>query len=206
MRTPTDLWLASSFNIDTLSRKPVTFTGMRIPTGCAMRRVEIQMIVMIVVMMLLCFSGCTSSSSAPATEKVKIQGESFELELAVDDATRERGLKHRETIPDHGGMLFVFPDDKVQVQSFWMHQCVVDMDIIFLDPRGFVTGIHRMKREPAKLDFESESDYEARLQKYSSGYPAQFVIELKAGSLDRLNIQVDQKIELDVARLKAFAR
>lgn len=171
-----------------------------------MRFAEPEIIVMSVLVMLLCLCGCTSSSSAPASETVKIRGESFDLELAVDDATRERGLKHRETIPDHGGMLFVFPDDKVQVQSFWMHECVTDMDIIFLDPRGFVTAVHRMKREPARLEFESEADYEARLQKYGSGYPAQFVIELKAGSLDRLNIQVDQKIELDVARLKAFAR
>jgi hypothetical protein len=63
-----------------------------------------------------------------------------------------------------------------------------------------------MKREPAKQDFESESEYQSRLSKYSSGYPAQFAIELKSGALDRLNIQVDQKIQLDLARLKAMAR
>ena len=154
----------------------------------------------------LCLGACSGSSPSPKSNQVKIKGETFELELAIDDASRERGLKHRESIPDHGGMLFVFPDDKVQIQSFWMHECVVDMDIIFLDPRGFVTAAHRMKREPARLDFESESDYQARLQKYSSGYPAQFAIELKAGALDRLNIHVDQKVDLDVARLKALAR
>ena len=113
---------------------------------------------------------------------------------------------HRDSIPDDGGMLFVFPDDQVTIQRFWMGYCQVDMDIIFLDRQGRVTATHRMKMDQPRANDESEAEYDARLPRYSSGYPAQFAIELKAGSLDRLNVKVDERIELDLPRLKAMAR
>ena len=153
--------------------------------------------------------GCGSPAVAPGTaEPVTIAGETFALELAVDDAHRADGLMNRTSIPDHGGMLFVFPDSKVQVQSFWMKNCVVDMDIIYLDSRGRITAMHHMKALPPKWNDETEPEYESRVseRRYLSGYPAQFAIELQAGTLDRLHLQVDQKIDLDLARLKAMAR
>lgn len=152
--------------------------------------------------------GAQADPKAPKvkTEKVVIGGETFDLELAVDDKSREEGMMHRDSIPDHGGMLFVFPDSKVRVQSFWMANCLVDMDIMFLDKRGTVTAVHRMKAQPPQKPGESKDDYERRLPRYSSAYPAQFAIELKAGSLDRLNVKVDQRIALDIKRLKAMAR
>jgi uncharacterized protein len=139
-------------------------------------------------------------------EKVVIADQAFELELANDDQTREKGLMNRESIPDHGGMLFVFPDSKVRVQNFWMGHCLVDMDIIFMDRRGTVTAVHRMKAQPPQKPGESDEDYRRRIPHYSSVYPAQFAIELKSGWLDKLNVKVDQRIELDVKRLKESAR
>lgn len=157
----------------------------------------------------LMVAGCAPSPAAGnGKEKVVIKGETFELEPAIDDAKREQGLMGRASIPDHGGMLFVFPDSKVRVQSFWMKNCLVDMDIIYLDPFGRVTATHRMKALPPKWKDESEADYEERVREhsYSSGYPAQFAIELQAGSLDRLDVKIEQKIDLDLARLKGMAR
>jgi uncharacterized membrane protein (UPF0127 family) len=154
-------------------------------------------------------AGCSGSAGlAPKAQTVHIKGETFTLEVAADDASRERGLKHRTSITDHGGMLFVFPDSKVRVQSFWMHECLIDMDIIFLDGHGTVTALHQMKSQPLRQPDETESQYQQRMSSsgYSSSYPAQFAIELKAGTLDRLNVKVDDRITLDVARLKALAR
>lgn len=155
-----------------------------------------------------CSNGDASGSTAPPVkkEKVVIGGETFDLELAIDPKSREKGLMHRDHIPDHGGMLFVFPDAQVGVQRFWMGHCLVDMDIIYLDRRGTVTAVHRMKHQPPQREDETDAQYKARVPHYSSGYPAQFAIELKAGSLDRLKIKVDQRIQLDLPRLKAMAR
>lgn len=152
--------------------------------------------------------GCGGPNpSTIGTESVAIGGEAFSLEVVNDDSTRERGLMGRTAIPDHGGMLFVFPDQKVTVQKFWMKNCPIDMDIIYLDRQGFVTATYRMTamiRQPG----ESEDDYETRAREpdYSSNLPAQFAIELKAGTVDRLKVKVEDRILLNVDRLKAAAR
>ncbi len=152
----------------------------------------------------LALGGCARApQGGPAVEIVRIAGESFELELSVDTMTRTEGLMGRTEIPPGTGMLFVFPAPKVQ--GFWMGNCLVDIDIMFLDPRGRVTATHRMKAQPPKAPTEDDAAYRARLGTYSSVLPAQFAIELSAGSLDRLGIAVEQRIELDLDRLKALA-
>ena len=148
-------------------------------------------------------SGCRRPER-PGTETVRIGGETFHLETAFDEPSRTRGLMGRESIVADGGMLFVFPD--AAARSFWMKNCLVDIDIIYIDPRGSVTAVHRMTAEPPRRDDESEPAYESRLRRYPSRWPAQFVIELRAGSLDRLQVRVDDRIPLDLERLKAAAR
>ena len=157
-------------------------------------------------LVLLTAAGCGDVRSGNGFEKVAIDGVTFELEVVADPTSRIRGLMHRESIPEHGGMLFVFPD--IDFRSFWMAHCPVDMDVIFLDARGRVTAMHRMKALPPKAEDESEWAYQARahMTTYWSYLPAQFAIEVRSGWLDRLDLSVDDKIELDLARLKAMAR
>ncbi len=148
-------------------------------------------------------AGCHRGQSIQGTEQVIIAGELFHLEMASDDSTRIKGLMGRTEIASDGGMLFVFPTS--QVRQFWMGYCLVDIDIMFLDPNGRVTAIHTMKTEAPRKEDESESAYSARLAGYPSVYAAQFAIELRAGSIERLGVNVDDKIKLDLARLKAMA-
>ena len=150
-------------------------------------------------------SGCGQKvDKAPGTETITLSGRSFTLEIAADNASRGTGLAGRESVAEDGGMLFIFSDPAVR--SFWMHGCLVDVDIIFLDQNGRIAALHRMKKEPPRGPDEPELDYQARLPSYWSVFPAEFVIELRAGWLDRLDLRVDQKIELDLPRLKAMAR
>jgi uncharacterized membrane protein (UPF0127 family) len=152
--------------------------------------------------------GCGEVRSAPSGgfESVTIAGETFRLELAADEASRTQGLMHRESIPADGGMLFVFP--RSEVRSFWMAYCLVDIDVIFLDPQGRITALHQMKAEAPQQSDESRGAYERRLHQvqYWSGFPAQFAIELRGGTLDRLDVEVDDKIALDLDRLKAMVK
>ena len=153
-------------------------------------------------------SGTRAGGDAKGTTRVVIGGHEFNLEIADDDASRQQGLMNRTSIDEHGGMLFVFPDTKVFKQSFWMKNCVVDIDIIYLDARGAVTAMHHMKAEPPRRADESDAAYDQRMQQhlYPSGYPAQFAIELKSGWLEQLNLKVEDRIALDVERVKAAAR
>ncbi len=149
-------------------------------------------------------TGCESFRRDPRSVAVEITDERFSLEVAADDTTRVRGLMARTEIPADGGMIFIFPEPAIR--SFWMGYCLTDIDLIFLDPNGRVTAVHRMTEESPRREGESEPAYRARLRDYPSLYPAQFAIELQAGAIDRLGIGFDDKIELDLPRLKALAR
>jgi len=135
---------------------------------------------------------------------ITISGETFQLELAADDPTRRRGLMYRERIDPEGGMLFVFPEPGFQ--AFWMGWCLTDIDIIYLDPKGRVTAMHQMKKEPPQGPGETEEAYRERLPDYPSRQPAQFVIELAGGMLDSLDVAAGDTIAFDHEGLIRMAR
>ncbi len=110
----------------------------------------------------------------------------------------------RAQIDEHGGMLFIYRD--VRWRTFWMKNCLVDIDLVYLDGRGRIVRRHKMKKEPPRGADETEAAYERRLKRYTSRRPAQFAIELNAGSIDRLKLKRGQTIELDLPRLRKMAR
>lgn len=136
-------------------------------------------------------------------EKVVMGGKTFWLEPALDNETRLRGLAGREEIPEDGGMLFVFPREGVL--EFVMRDCLVDIDIAFLDNSGRVTATHTMEVEPRK-EGESDREYEMRLKRYSSRYAARFAVEVRAGTLEELGVEPGDRVELDLEGLKARVR
>ncbi len=162
-------------------------------------------LVLILATVICCAAtGCESLRGDPEAVTIEIGDERFTVDVANDDARRIQGLKGVTEINPSGGMIFIFPNN--QVRSFWMVDCVVDIDVMFLDPQGRVTAVHTMKVEPPPRAEEPRSSYERRLPGYSSSYPAQFAIELRAGTLQRLGIEVNSKVPLDLTRLKAVAR
>lgn len=133
-------------------------------------------------------------------EVVVIGEETFKLEVAADEKSRAKGLMNRQKIDDDGGMIFIYK--RAQPRSFWMKNCLVDIDLLYLDGRGRIVSMHKMKKEPARSENESVIDYERRLKRYPSRRPAQFIIELKAGSIDGLKPKVGETIELDLPKLR----
>ena len=134
------------------------------------------------------------------TEQISIKGQPFELEVASTTAAIQKGLGARELIPENGGMLFVFPD--AQPRRFFMKDCLVDIDILFLDPLGRITAIHTMAIEPLRGPEESQAAYEQRLKRYPSIFPAQYAIELKAGRIAQLGLSQGDKIDIPAECLK----
>lgn len=145
---------------------------------------------------------------------VKIGGQTYKLEIAATDAVRLKGMGQRTSIADDGGMVFVFPPSQVRVQEFLMRDCPINIDIIYLDGAGRVLSFHEMKAEPPRDPAKGEGvagdmgnpTYETRLKRYSSRYPATFVIELKEGSIKKLAVKEGDLIDLDAAGLKNMAR
>ena len=156
----------------------------------------------IALLLVICCTGCGTPNALPTHEKVMIGGELWTLELAMDDEAIRRGLMDRTALPEDGGMLFIFPD--TDYRSFWMANCLIDIDILFLDDRGTISAAHEMKVEPPRTAQESQFAYEGRLRNYESVYPARFAIELPAGSIERLSVKPNQQLKLDIQRLKSL--
>lgn len=90
----------------------------------------------------------------------------FMVEIADDEAERERGLMFRDPLPDDRGMLFEFPD--LTERGFWMHNTPSSLDIIYIDPHGRIVSI--------AANAPPESDDVIPSHGAASG-----VLELKAG-------------------------
>ncbi len=150
-------------------------------------------------------SGCPADESQPpppptdeSVLSVSIMGETFELELALDDATRVQGLSDRASMPDSGGMLFVFSEPRHR--AFVMRRCLFPIDLLFLDAQGKVIWMHAMQ-------VEKDPDLpDNRLKPYISHYPAQFAIELTQGSIQRLGLRQGDQIDLPLEELKHRTR
>ena len=64
---------------------------------------------------------------------------SARVELARDEASRERGLMYRTGMPEDQGMLFSWQDERVR--NFWMHNTCIPLDMLYITKDGVIAGI-----------------------------------------------------------------
>ncbi len=159
--------------------------------------------VLAAVLALVSMHGC-DEATAEDVMAVKVDGRTFFLELAVDDATRVKGLGGRTFIEPDGGMLFAFP--RADKRSFVMRDCTIPIDILFLDANGLVVAMHAMVPEEPQGPDESDSAYEQRLKRYSSRFAAQYALEFAGGTLETLNLSEGDRVEMDLKKLKQLVR
>ena len=99
--------------------------------------------------------------------------ETFQVEIAGDDASRERGLMYRKTMePDHG-MLFDFHRD--EGVAFWMKNTVLPLDMIFIKSDGTISSV-----APDTTPYST--------QEVPSAEPIRAVLELNAGRAEALGL------------------
>ena len=103
----------------------------------------------------------------------------FMVEIADDDAERQRGLMERDPLADDRGMLFQFPD--VAERGFWMRNTPSPLDIIYIDPRGRIVSIAKNATPQSDAVIPSNG-------------PASGVLELRAGRADEIGARPGDKV------------
>jgi hypothetical protein len=103
----------------------------------------------------------------------------IDLEIADTEYERQLGLMNRKEMKENEGMLFIFPMQ--QLQSFWMRNTLISLDIMFVNDQKKIVTIHK--------DTKILSD-----ASYPSTQPSVYVVEVLAGFTDRHNIQVGDRI------------
>lgn len=108
------------------------------------------------------------------TSKAKI-----DIEIADNDFNRQLGLMFRKKMGITQGMLFIFPAE--EIQSFWMRNTNISLDMIFVNSENKIVTIHK--------NTTPQSD-----QSYRSTQPAKYVIEVDAGFTNQYKINDGDKI------------
>jgi uncharacterized membrane protein (UPF0127 family) len=103
----------------------------------------------------------------------------FQVEIADNDASRERGLMDRRYMASDHGMLFEFMSDAPT--SFWMKNTYIPLDMIFIARSGVVTRI------VANAEPLSE-------RVIPSGGPCAAVLELNGGTAASIGLKVGDKV------------
>jgi uncharacterized membrane protein (UPF0127 family) len=137
----------------------------------------------------LALAAGTACAREPAGPRVVVEsgGRSHvvAVEVADDDARRERGLMFRRDLPEDRGMLFVFGAEGEH--PFWMKDTLIPLDMIFIDSGGRITGIVE-RAQPLSLQLRS-------------GGPSRFVLEVQGGWAARRGVKAG-----DTARLEGIVR
>lgn len=108
------------------------------------------------------------------------QRQSFQVEVARNEADRAQGLMFRRSMPADRGMLFDF--GRVEPVAMWMQNTYLTLDMLFIRPDGTIARI-AANTEPLST------------RTIPSGEPVLAVLELNAGTAARLGIKAGDRIE-----------
>jgi uncharacterized membrane protein (UPF0127 family) len=88
-------------------------------------------------------AGAKEAVSPPPTITLRINGHPVKAELAIDDATRQKGLMFRTQMGKDDGMLFVFGE--VAYHAMWMRNTLIPLSVAYMDDGGKIVSIHEME-------------------------------------------------------------
>jgi len=107
----------------------------------------------------------------------------FDVELALTEIERARGLMFRKQLGPYEGMLFDF--QREAPVSFWMKNTLIPLDMIFIAADGTVRHVHA---NAVPLSTES----------IPSQFPVRGVLEINGGSARLLGIKPGDRIRHEI--------
>ena len=106
----------------------------------------------------------------------------LDIYVAISDAQRSRGLMHVRELPPTTGMLFLYGGN--YIVSMWMKNTYIPLDMVFARGDGTVSSVVQ-GTEPLSL------------RSVASTEPVTYVLELNAGTVERLSIDENSRLIWD---------
>lgn len=103
----------------------------------------------------------------------------FQSEICDTEAERQRGMMFRTSMGEREGMVFLFPRE--QQLSFWMHNTLIPLDIIFIRSDRTILGVVE--------NATPQTDTPRAIPGIS-----QFVLEVPGGTSAKLGIKAGQNV------------
>ncbi len=145
----------------------------------------------LILFLLVALNGCSSSDLT----KITIYNAEGTHELFVEVAgTREEmiaGLMDRSSIPEDGGMLFPYSEEREI--AFWMKDMLIPIDIIFIDGNKKVNFVFA---NVPPCDEEEDKD----CPQYHAQTPAQYVLEVSSGYTTKNRVRIGDQVEFNLTR------
>lgn len=127
-----------------------------------------------------------NSVEAPAkTQKLAIATANgnvhFKVEFADTDDKRRYGLMYRTELADDDGMLFDFSDED-KVQSMWMKNTLIPLDMAFIAKDGRIVNIAAMTTPRSLAPIRSTA-------------PVAAVLEVRGGRFEELGVKAGDIVD-----------
>lgn len=149
--------------------------------GFVVRRSLVTMAAIVAIVVVLAVPG--GPATAEDLHTLEIASKSgvhvFNIELAVSDEERQRGLMFRKELPEGNGMLFDFKQE--QDVAMWMQNTYIPLDMIFIRGDGRILRVA-----------EHTEPLSTRIIR--SGGPVRAVLEVIAGTASRLGIAPGDRV------------
>ncbi|UII75043.1 DUF192 domain-containing protein [Flagellimonas sp. HMM57] len=99
----------------------------------------------------------------------------LDIEIAESEYETQTGLMYRESMENHQGMLFIFPD--VAMHSFYMKNTEFPLDIIYIDENLKIASFQKNAQPFNETGLPSK-------------VPVKYVLEINAGLSDTWGLEV----------------
>ena len=130
------------------------------------------------------FAAMAGQALGCSVDRVTVTGDwghaNFSVTIADTGAERSQGLMNVPQMPLMTGMLFVY--DSPHAASFWMHNTLIPLDMLFAGPDGTILSLHENARPQDDTSIPG-------------GGGIQYVLEINGGMASRLGIAVGDVLQ-----------
>lgn len=117
---------------------------------------------------------------------------SYDVELALTEAERSKGLSNRESLAPNTGMLFIF--DTPGEYGFWMKDTLIPLDMIWISESKHIVHIEK-NVQPSSYP----TSFSNELNSEDGSDAALYVLELSADEAEKNLFAIGDEVQINMS-------